>query len=136
MTITRVGRVLVIAMAMAVGGWWAGPVGRQPAQAQERPQQQAPQAADPADISDQELEAFAKSYVALWQINSAYTQRLQSVRDEERAKTLQREADARMRDALEQNGLTGERYQAIYTAVVKDPELQAQANDAIRRVQE
>ena len=133
MSIRQTSRPMTIGLALAGLTLIAGVV--EPARSQEATPKQESPAAERTEVTGKELEAFAESYVEIWKIRNTYEQTLARVADPDQAKDLQSKAHAAMTEALAQNGLTSERYQAIYHAILNDAELRQQINEAIQRVQ-
>ncbi|MBI4526530.1 MAG: DUF4168 domain-containing protein [Deltaproteobacteria bacterium] len=77
----------------------------------------------PANVSDIELKAFAKAYIEIDKIRSAYEPALMGAQNPEQAVNLKKEATTKMEAALEHQGLTGERFVMIFQSVNADPEL-------------
>ncbi len=80
-----------------------------------------------AKISDQELMAFAKAYAGVQQIRSQYEPSLQKTKDAKESDRLQQEANAKLKKALDKQGLSTDRYNKIYAAVNADAELRRKA---------
>ena len=74
-------------------------------------------------ISDKELLAFAKAYVAVQQIRSQYEPPLQKTKDSKESQRLQQEANAKIKKTLDKEGLTIDRYNKIYSTVNANEEL-------------
>jgi biopolymer transport protein ExbB/TolQ len=68
-------------------------------------------------VSDQELQAFAKAYVAVEKVQQEHQATLKSVQDSEQKQKLQQEVNAKMAKAIEQQGLTPESYQQILATI-------------------
>lgn len=94
-----------------------------PAAAQD--QEQAPQAQPPAaeDISDQQLEQFAEAALAVNEIGRKYASELQGAEDESAAQDIRAQAQEEMMQAVEDEGLSVEEYNAIYAAAENDQEI-------------
>ncbi len=83
-------------------------------------------------IDESTLEKFAQAYADAQEINNEYTTRVQDAKDANKAADLQREAQEKMKDAVSRNGITLEKYQEIAQQVVRDPELRARVQAALR----
>ncbi len=83
--------------------------------------QEAP--AQKADVSDQELKAFAKAYVKVDQIRLAYEPSMRNAQDPQQVQNIQQEAKVKMEKAVEEQGLTSEAYARIFNTVKDDAEL-------------
>jgi hypothetical protein len=75
--------------------------------AQELPKQQL-------NVSEPQLRAFAKVYVAVEKIRQAYEPRLKEAKTAEEGKQIEHEAVSKMQGALTKEGLTGESYSQIF----------------------
>jgi hypothetical protein len=84
--------------------------------------QQAPAA---ADITDEQLDQFAEAALAVNQVGREYASRLQSVEDESQAEQIRAEAQEAMVEAVREEGLSVDEYNAIYTAAENDEEVNA-----------
>jgi uncharacterized protein DUF4168 len=93
------------------------------APAAETPRQ--PTTSGSTTVSDQELTAFVKAYVEYQKIRSNYGPALEKANSAERKKQLEQEANAKVKQSLDANGLTAERYNRIFSTV--------NANEALRK---
>jgi hypothetical protein len=84
--------------------------------------QQAPAA---ADITDEQLDQFAEAALAVNQVGREYASRLQSVEDESQAEQIRAEAQEAMVEAVREEGLSVDEYNAIYAAAENDEEVNA-----------
>ena len=115
---------LAIALAIVIGA-------AVPAAAQQPPPpaQQAPPAAQEqaksADVSDKELKDFVGAFEEVQVIRVELNQKLQSTQDPNAATELQRQANAEMLEAVEDNGLDAPRYNAISRGLTSDEQLAA-----------
>lgn len=80
-------------------------------------------------VSDGELENFARAYKKINDIRADYEARLRQVQDPQRAQELQQQAQIEMVRALEEEGLTVEKYNAMFVAVQNNEELRQKFND-------
>jgi hypothetical protein len=78
-------------------------------------------------ISDKELAAFAKAYVVVQQIRSQYEPSLQKTKDLKESQRLQQEANAKIKNTLDKQGLSVDRYNKIYAAVNGSEDLRRKA---------
>ena len=85
------------------------------------PVQQSPGA--PTQGSDQELQAFAKSYVEFHKIRTVYEPQLNVAKTPQERSRLEQEAVAKFGAALEREGLTMERYGVLFQTVNADDRL-------------
>jgi hypothetical protein len=85
------------------------------------------QAADPAAVNDKNLKAFANAYVEYHKVRQTYEARLAKVQDPKEREKLQREGDSKVKQALEQQKLTPESYNRLFTAVNDNEQLRRRA---------
>ncbi|MBW6390980.1 MAG: DUF4168 domain-containing protein [Halomonas sp.] len=89
-----------------------------------------PQAQAPAqDFSDDQLQQFADASQEIAVISQEYTERLHAAEDEQAQQEVRMEANDKMVEVVEQNGLDVDTFNAIGHAIQQDPEL-------MQRVQE
>ena len=87
-----------------------------------------------ADVSDAKLEAVAKAYVQVLEIQNTYRPRIENARTQEEAQQLQQEASQKMAEAI-QAQLPVDEYGAIMSASDQDAELRERLVAHIQRVQ-
>ena len=87
-------------------------------------------------VTDSELAAFAAAYVEVQQILAAHQDEAQDVQEPNKLTALQQEANAKMRRAVEEQGLTVEKYNGIQAVLTVDDELRRKAVDLIEAEQE
>lgn len=93
------------------------------------------QAADPRQvISDSELEAFAKAYAKIQEIRLAYESRLAEVQDQQKAQELQQQAQAEMLAAVQEQELTVDRYNEIFSVVSTNKDLRGKFNQLLQEI--
>ena len=93
-----------------------------PAAAQDEPAGQAqPPVAE--EISDQQLEQFAEAALAVNQIGREYASELQAAADEAAAERIRSRAQEEMIEAVQDEGLTVQEYNAIYAAAEENQEI-------------
>jgi Domain of unknown function (DUF4168) len=80
-------------------------------------QARKPASSAPATISDRELDAFVKAYVEYQKIRANYAPALKNAKDPGQKKQIEREANAKVKRALESNGLSANRYNQIFATV-------------------
>jgi hypothetical protein len=78
------------------------------------------------DLTQSDLKTFAKAYTEVTQIYTVYEHRITESSEPEQATALQQEANEKMNQAVMDNGLTIEDYNAIYRTIEQDPALQQQ----------
>jgi len=98
--------ILKTAAAIFVAGFLILPMTKQ-VRAQDSPKQQL-------NVSETELRAFAKVYVAVEKIRQAYEPRLKEAKNAQEGKQIETEAVLKMQGALTEQGLTPESYTQIF----------------------
>jgi len=93
--------------------------------AQDPPKQTS--SAEPAKLSDKDIRAFAKAYVAYQKLRQTYEPRLGKIQDPKEKQKLQQEGDAKVKAALEQQGLTPQSYNRLFAAVNSNEQLRQKA---------
>lgn len=93
------------------------------AQAQQQPgaQQQEIQ-----PVTEEEIKQFARAEQKIATIAEKWQEEMDAVESQEAAEQIQQQAQAEMIAAVEQEGLTAERYNEIYAQAQMDPELAEQ----------
>ena len=76
-----------------------------------------------AKVSDKELSAFVKAYVDYQKIRSSYTPAFEKTNDTGRKKQIEQEANEKVKQSLDSNGLSAQRYNEIFSTVNADPQL-------------
>jgi uncharacterized protein DUF4168 len=107
--------VLCLSLHFSVSAWSADAA----------PKQGSP--AQPSNVSDKELRAFAKAYVEYQRIRQDYDPKLNNTRDEKEKLKIQREGDDKVKLALEKQGLTPQDYNRLFVAVNGNPQLRQKA---------
>ncbi len=113
MTIRNTLMLALFTLALAFGGTAL-------AQDYQTEQQQQPT----KDVTEQDLEKFAKAQVQISEIQQDFAGRLQGVDDPEQAHELQVKANEEMTEADEEVGLDVESFNEIAIAIQNNPELQ------------
>lgn len=98
------------------------------AQAQQDPAQdpaadQAQAQAPAQDFTDDQLQQFADASQDIAVISQEYTERLHAAEDEQTQQEVRMEANDRMVEVVEENGLDVDTFNAIGHAIQQDPEL-------------
>ena len=83
-------------------------------------------------VSDEDLRAFAKAYVEYHRIRQSYEPRLKAMKDEKSKQQIEKEGNEKVRQALEKQGLTPQKYNQLFAAVNGDPQLRQKAMDLIQ----
>ena len=102
---------LVLGHLMVFVLLFAGPAA--PAE-EARPQQPA---AAQTTVSDSDLRAFAKAYVDYHKIRQTYEPQVSKAENPKEKEKIQKEGNAKVKQALEKHGLTAQSYNRLFTAV-------------------
>ena len=112
-----------IALMILIGGLSVSPVA-QTILAQELPNQQS-------KIDPTQLKSFARVYVEFEKIRDTYEPRLNKAQGDQEAQVIQKEAGAKIDEALAREGLSRETYSQIINTLNSDSELRAKAMQLI-----
>jgi ribosomal protein S19E (S16A) len=74
-------------------------------------------------ISEKELSAFVEAYVAYQNIRASYGPALERAKDAQQKKRIEQEANTKVKQSLDAQGLTSERYNHIFATVNGNEEL-------------
>jgi hypothetical protein len=146
-------RVLVCAGALTLGfaqmaqaqAQAQQPSPSQSAQQQQSPQQQQqqpPAAAAPnetvvsADVTDQEVEQFAKSYEDVARIQKDTEQQLQGVQDSTGVAKVKQQANQKMAEAVQGHGMKVERFNLIARSLNQDATLKQRIQQKIQELRQ
>jgi hypothetical protein len=91
---------------------------------------QGSSSADPSEVSEKDLDSFAKSYVELAELRRSYAKRLEGAKGTE-ASELQSEAFAKTTEILDREGLSADEYNQILVAVNSNERLRKAALERI-----
>jgi hypothetical protein len=80
----------------------------------------------PQAVSQSDIKSFAEAYTEVTQIYNVYENRITKSKEPDQATALQQEANKKMNQAVIDNGLSIEDYNAIYKKIEKDPGLKQQ----------
>ena len=111
----------IITLIILIAGLSMSPVGKT-IFAQELPNQQ---------IGPTQLKSFARVYVEFEKIRDAYEPRLNKAQGDQETQVLQKEAGAKIDEALAKEGLSRETYSQIINTLNTDSELRAKAMQLI-----
>ena len=118
------------------------PPSQQPS-AQQQEQQSPPPAAaaaketvTSADVTDQEIEQFAKSYKEVTQIQKDTDKQLESVQDTAGAAKVKQEANQKMADAVQGQGMKVDRFNLIARSLNQDATLKQRIQQKIQELQQ
>jgi hypothetical protein len=112
-----------IALMILIGGLSVSPVAHT-ILAQELPNQQS-------KIDPTQLKSFARVYVEFEKIRDTYEPRLNKAQGDQEAQVIQKEAGAKIDEALAREGLSRETYSQIINTLNSDSELRAKAMQLI-----
>lgn len=108
--------------ALMIAGLTAAQVHAQQDPAQD-PAAQAQAQAPAQDFGSDELQQFADASQEIAVISQEYTERLHASEDEQAQQEVRMEANDKMVEVVEQNGLDVDTFNAIGHAIQQDPEL-------------
>ena len=90
-----------------------------------RAQQQQQQPVMPAELSQGQIENFAGAALDVQQVEQDFNSQMQAVQDAEEMERLHQRAQQQAQQAVEDNGLSVDEYNAIAQAAQQDPQLYA-----------
>ena len=85
------------------------------------------------EVSDKELQAFAKAYVEIQKIKNSQQGSLKNTPDPQQAQKIQQETNAEMAKAVQKQGFTPEAYTQILATVNGDNTLSKKALELIHK---
>jgi hypothetical protein len=85
------------------------------------------------EVSDKELQAFAKAYVEIQKIKNSQQGSLKNTPDPQQAQKIQQETNAEMAKAVQKQGFTPEAYTQILATVNGDNTLSKKALELIQK---
>jgi hypothetical protein len=137
-------RALVCSAALTVGlAQFAQAQAQQtPPSPQQSAQQQSPPAAaatetvTSADVTDQEVEQFARSYEEVAKIQNDTEKQLESVQDSTGAARVKQEANQKMAEAVQGQGLKVERFNLIARSLNHDATLKQRVQQRIQELRQ
>lgn len=89
-----------------------------------------------ADISDEELEKFAKAYLAIQALSPKYEDRLRQAKTPEEGNEIQREATDAIREEVEKHDMTFEQFTTVAMQVESNPALQQRIAEKLQGMQQ
>lgn len=116
--------VAATCFVFAVTTGWFGSTVAEVVGAKEKARDQQPNRQ--AKITDEELKAFAKTYVEFQRIRLAYESSLEYVRDRQEQSKAQHEALIKIEKAFQKQGLTQDAFARIFQTVKADERLWAE----------
>lgn len=79
-------------------------------------------------FTDDELKAFANAFESISEISDEYENKFKNARDPQRANQLKNEANGKMVEAVEKEGLSVRKYNQIHNATRTDERVREQVN--------
>jgi hypothetical protein len=89
----------------------------------------------PTEFSDDEIDSVAQAYVDIMELREDYQQRMAAVEDPEAAQEIQMEANQRITEAVEAQGIDVETYNNVITAAQRDEALMDELLERIEGLQ-
>ncbi|WP_119458427.1 DUF4168 domain-containing protein [Rhodospirillaceae bacterium SYSU D60014] len=111
--------------ALSAGALLAGflVIGAVPSIQAQTTETQPPATSAETAYSQQDLESFVAATEKVNEIGQKWSSQIEGAEDETTAMQLRSQANAEMAAAVQEEGLTPERYREIYQAAMADPEL-------------
>ena len=107
---------------------------QQPAQQQSSVASAATETVTSADITEQEVEQFAKSYDDVSKIQKDTEKQLESVQDSAGVAQVKQEANQKMADAVQGHGLKVERFNTIARSLSQDATLKQRIQQKLQEL--
>lgn len=101
-------------------------------QAQPPQQNEMKQKAPSGTYSQGELKSYAKAAIKVKKLDEQYSMKLQSAESPQEQQSVREEATGRMVSAIEEEGLSVEKYNEIYNAAVANPQIAQELNEYLR----
>jgi hypothetical protein len=131
-------RIATIVAALLLA--WTAPMLALQEPGQQEPQEQSPpaqQSQQSSQVDEAKLDAVAKAYVEVAEIQNTYAPRIESARSAEEKQQLEQEAMQEMAQAIEdQEGVDVEEYNLIMTAAQTDDQLLEQLTAKVHKIQQ
>lgn len=99
------------------------PLAAQAEQGKSQGEQKATAESSSTDIDQQTKEKFVDAYVQIKDVQQKYTKQLKNVKDKQKARKLQEQAQAEMVKIVEQSDMSVKNYNQVVNAISKDAEL-------------
>jgi len=139
--VNRYIRALVCVAALTVGLQITQAQAQQTPQSPQQPAQQqssvasaATETVTSADITEQEVEQFAKSYDDVSKIQKDTEKQLESVQDSAGVARVKQEANQKMADAVQGHGLKVERFNTIARSLSQDATLKQRIQQKLQEL--
>jgi hypothetical protein len=88
------------------------------------------------DVTDAEVEAFARAYVAVVEVEQKYTPEIQAAASPQEAESVQAEAQREMQDVIESQGMTLIEFEQIGTKANDDEGLRMRLEQKLVEIQQ
>ncbi len=143
MRILKVAVISIAAGAMSVayaqqapqqgsgGGGGGGAAGGGQQQQSAPPQAGGGQSGPDLDLSDSDVEKFAKAQNEVQSVREDYSGKLRNVEDTEKAREIQAEMQEEMLQAVKDAGMDAQKYNQVSQAAMQDEELRKRIEDAM-----
>ena len=100
------------------------------------PPPQQPDAQGSLEVSDAQVEAFARAYVAVVHLEQKYTSELQAAASPHEAESVQEQAQQEMQQAIEDEGMTLMEFEQIGTKASDDESLRVRVEQKLVELQQ
>lgn len=109
---------------------------QQPAQGQAQATTTTAESVTSADVTDQEVEQFAKSYEDVSKIQEDTEKQLESVQESTAVARVKQEANQKMAEAVQAHGLKVERFNLIARSLNQDATLKTRVQQKIQELRQ
>lgn len=113
------------------GGGGGGAAGGGQQQQSAPPQAGGGQSSPDLDLSDSDVEKFAKAQNEVQSVREDYSGKLRNVEDTEKAREIQAEMQEEMLQAVKDAGMDAQKYNQVSQAAMQDEELRKRIEDAM-----
>lgn len=113
------------------GGGGGGAAGGGQQQQSAPPQAGGGQSGPDLDLSDSDVEKFAKAQNEVQSVREDYSGKLRNVEDTEKAREIQAEMQEEMLQAVKDAGMDAQKYNQVSQAAMQDEELRKRIEDAM-----
>ncbi|MFO8052895.1 MAG: DUF4168 domain-containing protein [Candidatus Omnitrophota bacterium] len=86
------------------------------------------------DVSDEDMEAFAKAQNKVEEIRQKYQSKLSDVEDQTKRQEMVQKMNEELVDAVKNSGLSVERYNEIFEAAQNDSQLQQRISETMQSI--
>ncbi len=99
---------------------------------QSAPQQASKQSGPKLDLSDSEVQKFAKAQNKVQSVREDYSGQLRNVEDTEKAREIQAEMQEKMLQAVKDAGMSAQRYNEVSQAAMQNEKLRKRVEGAMK----